>query len=168
MAVHKLIQISSLGVRSEYAGKNASAGAGDAGEFVILDASGKIDASMLPTAVGADSISATTGAVLSAGDFVYIDASGLVQKADGTNPAKAAMGYVNTGYAASVSATVFFDDSNTGLASLTIGATYYLSATPGAATTTPPTTAGQIVQRLGVATSATSLHTSIQAAITRA
>ena len=40
MAVHKVIQISSTGAQSEYAGKSSSSGAGDSGEFIIADASG--------------------------------------------------------------------------------------------------------------------------------
>ena len=168
MAVHKVIQINSTGVQSEYAGKNTSAGAGDSGEFIVADATGKLDPTFLPTGVGADSISATAGEALSAGDFVYISGAGTVLKADATTPAKAARGYVIAAVSNAATTTVYFDDSNNVLTGLTPGATYFLSSTPGAATTTPTTTTGQIVQELGFATSATSLHVNIQEPITRA
>lgn len=168
MAQHKVIQISSTGSQSEYAGKASSSGAGDSGEFIVADATGKLDPTFLPTGVGADSISATAGEALSAGDFVYISGTGTVLKADATTPAKAARGYVVAAVSNAATATVFFDDSNGVLTGLTAGATYYLSSTPGGYTTTPTTTTGQIVQELGFATSATSMHVNIQEPITRA
>lgn len=124
MAVHKVIELSSTGSKSEYAGKSTSAGAGDAGEFVVLGAGGKLDPTVLPNGIGADAITAT--------------------------------------------ATVFFDESNSALTGLTPGSKYFLSATAGAATLTAPTTAGQFVQCLGIATSATSLHVNLQEPILRA
>lgn len=168
MAVTKVIQVASTGVQSEYAGLNASAGAGSAGDFLIADASGKLSQTFLPNGVGADSITATAGEALVAGDMVYISGTGTILKADATTPAKAARGYVLTAVLSAAAATVFFDDSNSSLSALTPGATYYLSATAGTVTTTPPTTTGQIVQEIGFATSATSLHVNIQESITRA
>lgn len=169
MAVHKVIQISSGGVRSEYAGLNASAGAGSASEFIIADAAGKLDVTFLPTGVGADSVTLTTGEAVSAGDMVYISAAGLVFKADASAAAKAAMGFVIAGFLISTSATVYFDESNTGVTGLTVGSKYYLSgSTPGAVTTTAPTTSGYIVQEIGFATATTSLHVNLQSPITRA
>jgi hypothetical protein len=168
MAVHKVIQVASNGTQSEYAGKSTSAGAGDSGEFIIADGSGKIDISYLPNGVGADAITATAGEALSAGDFVYISSGGTVLKADATTFAKRAMGYVLASVSNAGTATVYFDESNSALSGLTIGSNYFLSATAGAATTTAPTTSGQYVQALGVATSATSLHVNIQEPILRA
>lgn len=168
MAVHKVIQISSTGAQSEYAGKSTSAGAGDAGEFPILDGAGKLDITLMPNGVGADSITATAGEALTAGDFVYINGSGGVLKADATTFAKRAMGYVLASVLNAGTATVFFDESNSSLSGLTPGSKYFLSATSGLATTTAPTTSGQFAQALGVATSATSLHVNIQEPILRA
>jgi hypothetical protein len=169
MSVHKLVQSNSNGTKQEYAGLNASAGAGSAGEFIIADAGGKLDPTFLPNGVGADAITATAGEALSAGDFVYINGTGNAVKADATAIGKKAHGYVLAAVANAASATIYFDESNNGLTGLTPGATYYLSATAGAATTTAPTTSGQIVQTLGVATSATSLHVNIeQQPVTRA
>jgi len=168
MAVRKLIQVASTGAQSEYAGVATSSGAGDAGEFVILDASGKIATAQLPNGIGADAITATAGEALAAGDMVYISNTGTILKADATAPAKAARGYVLTAVSNAASATVYFDESNTSVSGLTPGATYYLSATAGGVTTTPTTTAGQIVQEVGFAVSATNLHVNIQEPITRA
>lgn len=168
MSVHKVIQISSTGAQSEYAGKASSAGAGDAGEFLILGGDGKLDPTVLPNGVGADAITAVAGEALIAGDFVYITAGGTVMKADATTFAKRAMGYVTAAVANAGTATVFFDESNSALSGLTPGAKYFLSATAGLATATAPTTAGQFVQCLGIATSATSLHVNIQEPILRA
>jgi hypothetical protein len=167
MSVHKLIQINADGSQEEYAGKNSSAGAGDAGEFAILDAAGKIATSMLPNGVAADSVTLTAGEALSAGDFVYISAAGTVLKADATTPAKAARGYVLAAVSNAQPATVYFDESNSSVTGLTPGATYFLSTTAGGVTTSPTTTAGQIVQELGFATSATNLHVNIQEPVTR-
>ena len=168
MAVRKLIQVNTDGSRVEYAGKNTSAGAADAGEFIILDAAGKLNTSMLPNGVGADAITATAGEALNAGDFVYISPTGTVLKADATAIAKSARGYVIATVASAALATVFFDESNSAVTGLIAGATYYLSATPGQVTTTPPTITGQIVQELGFATSATNVHVNIQVPVIRA
>ena len=168
MAIRKVIQVATSGVQSEYAGLNASAGAGSAGDFIIAAADGKIDPTFMPNGIGADSITATAGEALVAGDMVYISGTGTILKADATTPAKAARGYVLAAVLNAATATVFFDESNTGVSGLTPGATYYLSATAGAVVTAPPTTAGQIVQEVGFAVSATNLHINIQEAITRA
>jgi hypothetical protein len=168
MAVHKVIQVNSNGSQSEYAGKSTSSGAGDAGEFTILDSSGKLDISLLPNGIGSDTNTVVAGEALSAGDFVYITAGGLAMKADSTAIAKRAVGYVLTSVLNAGNATVYFDDSNSSLTGLTIGLTYYLSAISGQVTSIAPTTSGQIVQELGIAITATSLHVNIKTPILRA
>lgn len=168
MATRKLIQKNANGTQQEYIGVNTSVGAGTAGEYITADASGKLDSTFLPTGTGADTVSLIAGEGLSAGDYVYIDATGKVMKADANSPAKAARGYVLTAVLNAASATVFFDDSNTAIAGKTPGATQYLSETPGATTEIAPTTSGHIVQEVGFATSATSIHTSIKEPVIRA
>jgi hypothetical protein len=62
-----------------------SAGAGDAGKIVATDAAGKLDASLMPTGVGADTASIVSSENLAAGDLVNVfDSSGTpkVRKAD--------------------------------------------------------------------------------------
>jgi hypothetical protein len=167
MAVKKLINVNANGTQQEYSGITASAGAGSSGEVIVADANGRVDASFMPVGFGQDAITAVAAEALSAGDLVYFNASGAVLKADATAIAKQARGYVTSAVANAANATVFFDDSNTALTGLTPGATYYLSVTSGAVTTTPTTTSGQIVQEVGFASSATTLRVNIQEPIIR-
>lgn len=136
-------------------GTASSAGAGDAAKVVQLDGSGRIDSSMMPVGVGADTATITASEALSAGDFVNIhDSSGVkVRKADATN-GRAAHGFVLASVSSSASATVYFEGQNTGVSGKSPGAIQFLSTTAGASTETAPTTAGQIVQQLGIAAGA--------------
>jgi hypothetical protein len=54
-------------------------------------------------------------------------------------------------------ATVYFEGNISGLSSLTPGARYYLSATPGGVTATAPSTATQLKQFIGKAISTTEI-----------
>lgn len=169
MAVRKLIQSQASGATNEYAGKSTSAGTADAGEFPILNAAGKLDITLMPNGVGADSVTGVAGEALVAGDFVYITSTGAVVKADATSLAKAAMGYVLTSVLNAGTATVYFNSINSSLSGLTIGGTYYLSATAGLSVLTATSiTTGQFAQSLGIATSATSLSVNIGTSIQRA
>lgn len=154
----KPIQLVS-GVLTEVEAKIASAGAADSGKIVALDAAGKIDATMMPAGIGADTKSLTASEAISAGDIVNIhDSTGAkARKADATSSGKHAVGFAPSAIANGASGTVQFEGTISGLSGLTIGATYYLSTTAGGITTTAPTGAGQIVQKVGVAISATEL-----------
>lgn len=138
-----------------------SAGAASDGALVALDGSGRLDPSVMPVGIGADTTSATASEALSAGDFVCIwDDAGTakVRKADASAEGKEATGFVLDAVSSGQPALVYHEGSNTALSGLTIDARYYLSpTTPGAATTTPPGTAGQVSQFLGRAASATRL-----------
>ena len=93
-----------------------------------------------------------------AGDFVNLyDNAGTLnaRKADANNN-RQAHGFVLTSTTSPASTTVNFTAINT-LSGLTVGATYYLSETAGLATSTQPTASGSLVQRLGIASSATEL-----------
>ncbi len=146
----------------EVEGQVSSAGAGDTGKIVALNADGKIDDTMLPVHQGVDSIAITvedaTG--LTAGDMVNIfDSTGTAKarKTDASN-GRIAHGFVKASYADAVSATVYKEGSNTLLTGMTPGADQFLSGvTPGAVTETPPTTATHKVQKVGVAFSATDM-----------
>lgn len=124
-----------------------------------LDAAGKLNNNMMPTGLGADSADVSTSETLVAGDIVNIwDSTGAaVRKADATVAGKEGVGFVLAGFTHPTTATIYFDGTITGLVGLTIGATYYLSATAGTITTTAPSTSGNVVQRVGIATSATTL-----------
>jgi len=140
-------------------GKNTSAGAGDAGKVVVLDAAGRIDSTMMPVGIGADTASITTSEALAAGDFVNIwDSSGAkARKADATTSGKEAHGFVLAAYGSAVAATVYFEGTNTGVTGLTPGR-QFLSTSAGLATATAPSGSGNVVQRIGVAVSATALN----------
>lgn len=154
MAAKKFIRLVA-GVLTEVFGVQSSAGAGNAGDIVALDDTGKIDPSMMPTGVGADVVVLTASEALSAGDHVNIY-SGGVRKADASTAAKEADGFVLAAVSNGAPASVYKEGTNTQLTGLTLGADLYLSTTPGAVTATPPSAAGNIVQRIGKAVSTTS------------
>jgi hypothetical protein len=150
------------GVITEILGIQSSAGAGDAGKIPALDSTGKIDPSMMPVGVAAETKIAVASETLSAGDLVsFWDNSGTinVRKADGSAAGKPAHGFVLAGFSASASATVYLPSQiNTQKTGLTPGATYYLDvSTAGAITSTAPSGAGKVSQVVGVALSATEL-----------
>lgn len=145
----------------EVAFLDSSAGAGDAGKGIALDASGKVNLNMMPTGVGPELQSLVTSEDLAAGDWVNIyDNAGTptARKADATNGSKRAHGFVKESVISPASADVYFDGANGVLTGLTVGARYFLSAaTPGSAVTTPPSAAGNMVQYLGTALGVTTI-----------
>lgn len=139
--------------------KIVSAGAADSGKVVALDASGKIDATVLPTGVGADTASVTTSEALAAGDFVNIwnSTGAKARKADATTAGKEAHGFVLSAAASGAQAAVYFEGTNTQVTGQTPGRAY-LATTPGGAVTVAPSAAGNIVQTIGFAISATAIN----------
>ncbi len=151
------------GTLKEVAGVQSSAGAGDAGKIPALDATGKLDSTMMPTGIGADTVTMPASEALAAGDFVNIyDDTGTVKcrKADASaaSAGKPADGFVLASVENGATATVYRDGRNTQVTGKTGGSKYYLSGdTPGAATATAPSTAGYTLQVVGKADSATSI-----------
>lgn len=139
--------------------KTTSAGAGDSGKLPALDGTGKLDNSFMPTGIGADTASVETTENLAAGDLVNIyDATGAkCRKADASTAGKEAHGFVLAATTSGQNASVYFDGSNAQVTGLTPGR-QFLSATPGLCTATAPSGAGNVVQRVGFATSATSMN----------
>lgn len=139
----------------------SSAGATDAGKVIAADSTGRIDSTFMPVGMGAETITATATEALTAGNFVnvYNNAGVIsVRKADATTNSKPANGFVIAGFANAAVATVYMiSQTNTAVTGLTVGAEYFLSTTPGAVASAPPSAAGNIVQFLGFANSATSL-----------
>lgn len=138
-----------------------STGAPDANKIVATGADGRLDESLMPVGIGADLAILPASEALSSGDFVNIWSNAgvaSVRKADAAAEGKEAVGFVLDAVTTGASASVYFEGRNTSLVGLTIGARYFLSAaTPGAVTTTPPNAAGNVVQFLGQAYSATEL-----------
>ena len=134
---------------------------GTANAIPAGDATGRLDISWMPVGIGAETFTAVASEALSAGDFVNIyNASGTltVRKADATTNGKPAHGFVLAAVSSSGTATIYsLSQTNTQVTGLTPGADYYLDTTPGQIITTPPSTTGNIVQYIGVASSATSI-----------
>jgi len=161
MAAKKFLRLVA-GVYTEIVGVIVGGTASQDGDIPALDANGKLDVSLMPVGLGPEVITVTTSEALSAGDIINLwDSTGLkARKADANAIGTKAHGYVLAGYGAGAAAVCYIGEGEeiTGLAGLTIGATYYLSAsTPGGITSTPPTGTADIVQKLGVAISATVL-----------
>ena len=147
-------------VLSEVEATTTSAGAADAGEIVALDSAGKLDTSLMPSGIAADTASVVTSESLTAGDFVNIyDATGTAtaRKADATTSGKQAHGFVLAVVTSPAAATVYFEGTNDQVTGLTPG-TQFLSTTAGGSTHTAPSASGNAVQTVGVATSATSMN----------
>lgn len=163
------LKLDSSGVLIEERALDTSSGAGDATRVPALDANGKLAVGFMPTGVGVDTVAVTTSEVLSAGDFVNLwNSTGIkARKADATTVGKEAHGFVIAGFGSGASATVYLSGENTAVSGLTVGAMQFLSATAGGRTETAPTTATQVVQRLGVAISATAIAFKPTAPITR-
>lgn len=183
MATAKFIKNLS-GVLTEESAVIASAGAGDSGKIVALNASGILDDSilnasatsvankivkldgsgrlasaMMPVGFGDDAVLMTASENIAAGDLVNIwESTGAkIRKADATIAGKEAHGFVLSAITAAASGTVYFEGSNTAMTGLT-GGKRYLSTTAGTSSSTAPSGAGNVVQIVGFATSTTSMN----------
>ena len=147
------------GTVTEKAAIIISAGAGDSGKVIALDATGKLDTSFMPVGIGADTQVITASEALAAGDWVNVwnSTGAKVRKADATVAGKEAHGFVLSAVSSSASATVYFEGTNTAVTGQTAGVVY-LSTTAGLGTTTAPSGSGNVVQRIGFATSATTVN----------
>ena len=139
--------------------KTSSAGAGDTGKVVALDSSGRIDTTMMPVGVTADTISLTTSEIIASGALINIWSStgAKARNADATIAGKEAMGFCLAGAGSGASITVYFEGNNTSVTGLTPGP-QFLQTTAGLSGSTAPSGSGNIVQRVGYATSATSMN----------
>lgn len=149
------------GQLTEKAAIQTSAGAGDAGKIPAVDSTGRLDVTFMPVGVAPEVTSLLASENLSAGNFVNIfNSSGTIKarKADATAVGKEANGFVLASVTSGNTATVYaISNKNTQLSGMTIGAIQYLHTTAGGVTETAPSTAGNLVQRLGRAESATEL-----------
>lgn len=168
----KYVGVSSTGALQEVTATVTSAGAANAGQIVALDATGKLDSTLMPSGVGADTLSVLTSENLSAGDLVNIWSNGgvaTVRKADASAAGKQAHGFVLSATTSGQNATVYFEGAVTGLSGMTPGATQFLSnATAGARSETAPTTAAHYLQEVGTARTATIMDFEVQRPIKRA
>lgn len=155
------------GTLTEKAAIISSAGAGDSGKIIALDAAGRIDNSMMPVGIGTDTGAIIASENLSAGDFVNIwnSAGAKVRKADATTAGKRAHGFVLASVTSGNTATVYFEGTNTAVTGQTPGEVF-LSTTAGLSAATAPSSSGNVVQRIGFAISATAINFQAGEAIT--
>ena len=168
MAAKKFLRLIN-GVITEIFGVQTSAGAGNAGDLVSLDDSGRIDNSMMPVGIGADTSTITASETLAAGDWVNVwnDSGAKVRKADATTAGKEAHGFVLAAVTSGNPATVYFEGTNTQVTGQTPGLVY-LQTTAGTGGATIPSASGNVVQSIGVAVSATAVNFERSAPVTLA
>jgi hypothetical protein len=148
------------GVLTEKQATVESLGSANAGEIPALDATGRLDQTMMPVGIGPDVAKIQADENLAAGDFINIFNDGgtaKVRKADASTAGKQAHGYVLDSATSGTMATVFFEGHNTSVTGATPGPVF-LGTTAGAFQATAPSGSGQIVQRLGVAISADDIN----------
>lgn len=137
-----------------------SAGAADADKMVSTDAAGKLDLSVMPVGIAPDTVTLEASEALGAGDLVNLwsDAGTMkVRLADASAVGKEAHGFVIAAVAAAADAVVYQDGSNAQVTGLTPGQQWLSNTTPGGCVSAAPSGAGEVVQKVGVAASATLL-----------
>ena len=150
----------SSGNIAEQEGLVTSGGAGDAGKIPALDPTGRLDPTLMPVGIVPETKLILASEALSASNVVNVWNDGgawKVRKADATTSGKEVNGFVLEACDQGVEARIYFEGNITGLDGLT-PSTYFLSTTAGAITATPPSSSGNIVQKVGKAISATELH----------
>ena len=147
------------GVFTEIFGVQSSAGAANAGDFVALDDTGRINNDMMPVGIGTDTKTIAASEALAAGDWVNVwnSTGAKVRKADATTAGKEAHGFVLAAVSSGGNALVYFEGTNTQVSGQTPGPVY-LQTTAGTGGATIPSASGNVVQNLGVAVSATEVN----------
>lgn len=156
----KYLKTGSSGYPSEHEANVTSAGVGDAGKIIALDAGGKLDPTLFPAGFGEDALLIDASENLAAGDKVNIwndGGSSAVRKADASN-GRIAHGFTLVAVTSGNPATIYgLGQINDQLSGLTIGDDYFLGAA-GAVTDTFVHSPGYVVQYLGTAHSATAMR----------
>ena len=158
MAAKKFLRLIN-GVITEVFGIQTSAGAANAGDVPVLDDTGRLDNSMMPVGIGADTKTIAASEALAAGDWVNVwnSTGAKVRKADATTAGKEAHGFVLATVSSGANALVYFEGTNTQVSGQTPGPVY-LQTTAGTGGATIPSASGNVVQNLGVALSATEVN----------
>jgi hypothetical protein len=142
-------------------GITTSSGVVDAGKFTKLNSIGKLDISFFPDTALSTSpyVGIVTSESLSAGDLVNIyDYGGAkCRKASAATSGMDANGYALSSVDYGSTAAVYSTGNNTSVTGLTPGQQYLSATIPGKCTSIPPSGVGIVSQKVGFATSATSL-----------
>jgi len=169
MAVQRILQ-QLLGKLVEYVPVTVSAGAASAGQIPALNNAGTLDNSVMPSGVAPDVIIANTSEALVSGAFVNIWSNAgafAIRNADASVLGKEAHGFVLAAVASGASATAQLSGINTGVTGQVPGFVYLSATTPGQSSAVAPGAAGQTVQNLGMAISATSIQFDPQPSIAK-
>ncbi|HCE46161.1 MAG TPA: hypothetical protein DET40_21665 [Lentisphaeria bacterium] len=157
------------GQLSEVVATVTSTGVSMANKIVALDATGKLDNSVMPVGVSAEVKSLVASEALSARSLVNIwndTGTEKARKADASN-GRRANGFVLEAFDQGATATVYLEGTITGLTSKTAGAPQYLSAdAAGTMVEATDATTGEISQEVGIAVSATEVSFEPQQPIT--
>lgn len=150
------------GVRTWIAALVVSAGSGSAGSLVALDASGKLDSTVMPSGIGASTRSCVASAAITAGMWVnlYSNAGVLnARPADNTAAGQEANAFATASVSSAATGTFTLSGVNGNCTGLTIGSIYYLG-TVGASVVgaSLPSTSGNVIQPIGKALSATEME----------
>lgn len=162
MATQKILVLdATTNLAKELTPNTTSAGAADAGKMAALNAAGVFDSTLFPAGIGeaAQTFPASEALAASALVNIYSNAgTANARNANATDATKPGTGFVVAAFAVLAAATVYFPGQIvTGVAGLTIGAPVFLSAaTAGGVTSAAPAAAGNLVQQVGYALSATS------------
>jgi len=156
----KFLEHDGQGGFKEVIPNDSSAGASDAGKMIQLNAGGKLDETMMPPGIGADTADILASEDISAGDIVNVwDNAGTsnIRKANATTNGMVANGFILAAVVSGDTAQVYFGGTNNQLSGMTPGTRQYLDTTSGLITETPPATPGNVVQVVGKAFSATEM-----------
>lgn len=159
MAAKKFLRLIG-GVLTEVFGVQTSAGAANAGDIVALDDTGRIDNTMMPVGIGADTAQLAASEALTGGNWINVwnDAgTAKMRKADATVAGKEVDGFVLAAVSSGATGTAYFEGTNTQVTGQTPGSVF-LQTTPGLCGAAVPSAAGNVVQRVGTAVSATAVN----------
>jgi len=176
MAIKRYLALDSSNDMTEQIPITTSTGPSDGGKVVAtLESTGRFDLTVMPAEIAPEVVDAVASEALAAGDFVNLwsDAGVLsARKADASGGVgKKADGYTLDAVLDEGTARVYKNGINDQRSGLTVGVEYYLSNTvPGGllAKGSAPTTATHILQRIGIAKSATEIFVEIENPIIRA
>ena len=169
MAAKKFIRLVG-GVLTEIFGTQTSAGAANAGDIPALNDSGVFDITLMPAGVGAQTKIVLASEAIASGNWVNVynnAGTANVRKADATVAGKEANGFVLAAISSGSTGTVYLSGTNNQVTSQTPGKVF-LSTTPGAGAAAAPSAAGNVVQELGYAVSATEVAFAPKSTVTLA